>query len=123
MKNRLIPVILSAIAVVYGDTCFALPYSLERYPLATGEVIRVPLSLTQRGGYTLSVSTNAGDADIYVYRPNGEQIGVGNQIGNDSLSGDLAPGMYTVSIYMASCRSASGSCTANFSVSSTDGNR
>jgi len=118
-KLLLAPMIFSAVTVLWGDICLAIPHPLESYHLARGEFIRVYIPVTVIGLYTLSVSASEGDADIYVYQPSGERIGVGDQVGDDSLTGNLAAGIYTIGIHMASCTMRSGSCTANLTVAPT----
>lgn len=122
MKRFLVPVLLSAVAVFWGERALAIPHTFERHHLATGAVRQVPVWLAVPGVYTLSVSANAGDADIYVYGPDGSQIGFGNHVGNDSLTGNLAAGGYTIRIHMASCNDRSRSCTTNFTITSATGN-
>ncbi|MEO1622242.1 MAG: hypothetical protein AAFU53_14580 [Cyanobacteria bacterium J06632_3] len=121
MKNFLLTTIASATAVLSGTAAIAgITIAPKPYNIAAGETMQRPFPVMIEGTYTLSVSSDEGDVDIYMYDAEGTRIGESERIGTDSLTGTLTEGDYTIDIHMASCSNPSGSCAVNFVIEISD---
>jgi len=114
MKKLLFTVMVSAIATLWGTAAMAAFTLTRRYQITAGEPMQIPVSIIFEGIYTLSVRSDGEDVDIDVYDSEGTQIGVSDQIGTDSFTGNLAVGDYSASIDMDSCSDLSDSCFVEF---------